>query len=67
MSILLKNLKQLNINNNEVIPTGFVYDNPQGYWKQESTNIPFIMHTEHAAPDTLKKFDIETGEDYKGK
>lgn len=67
MSILLKNLKGLNINNNEAVPKGFVYDNSEGYWKQESTDIPFVKHGAYAAPDTFKKFDIETGEDYKGK
>jgi len=67
MSILLKNLKPLRLNNNESVPNGFIYDKSEWFWKQEVTNVAYVKHPDYVAPDTLKKFDVETGEDYKGK
>ena len=67
MNILLGNLKKLKIPANQPAPVGFVYDQTAGYWIHGASNLPYVMHKDFAAPDTRKKFDVETGEDYKGK
>jgi hypothetical protein len=67
MNILLDNLKTLKIPANEPTPEGFIYDKSVGYWKHQSSNLPYVEHRDFAAPGTRKKFDVETGEDYKGR
>ena len=66
MNILLNNLKKLSIADGQT-PQGFIYDNLAGFWKHKSSELPYVKHQDFAAPGTYKKFDVETGEDYKGK
>jgi len=66
MNILLSNLKKLRIAEGEN-PKGFIYDSLAGFWKHQISDLPYVKHQDFQAPGTHKKFDVETGEDYKGK